>query len=102
MAIQIDPRERNPQKIVDAIRQLVEGRNNAVGQFTLTPGATTTTVSHPNCSVDCRPLFSAVTANAAAAMATTFISAISQGQFVVTHASNAQADRTFNYSVGGG
>lgn len=102
MAIQLSPEERNPQRIVDAVRQLVEGRHNAADRFTLTPGATTTIVTHPNCSRDCEPQFSARTANAAAALATTYISAVSQGQFTVTHANNAQVDRTFGFTCSGG
>lgn len=102
MAIQLRPNERNPQKIVDAIIQLTEGRNNAVDVFTLTPGATTTTVKHPNCSIDCQPQFSPRTPNAAAALATTYISNVAQGQFTLTHANNAQVDRTFGYTVTGG
>lgn len=102
MAIQLQPGERNPQRIVDAIRQLVEGRHNAADRFTLTAGATTTVVSHPNCGKDCEPQFSARTANAAAALATTYVSSVVSGQFTVTHANNGQTDRTFGYTVTGG
>lgn len=102
MAIQISPQERDIARIAQAVHELANGRNNAVDEFTLTPNATTTVVSHPNCSVDCQPQFSARTANAAAALATTWISAIDQGSFTVTHANNAQVDRTFGYTVSGG
>jgi hypothetical protein len=37
-----------------------------------------------------------MTANAAAALATTYI-VPAKGQFVITHANNAQADKTFRY-----
>lgn len=90
------------RRLVDAVIQLVEGRNNAVGRFTLTPGATTTIVNHPNCSTDCEPQFSARTASAAAALATTYISAVSQSSFTITHANSGVADREFGYSVQGG
>lgn len=90
------------RRLVDAVIQLVEGRNNAVGRFTLMPGATTTIVTQPNCSRDCEPQFSARTANAAAALATTYISSVDQGSFTVTHANSGQTDRTFGYTVTGG
>jgi hypothetical protein len=90
------------RRLIDAVIQLVEGRNNAVGRFTLTPGATTTIVSQPNCSKDCEPQFSARTASAATALATTYVSAVNQGSFTVTHANSGVADRTFGYSVTGG
>lgn len=102
MAIQLRPEETNIWTIVQAIIQLVEGRNNASGRFTLTPGATTTIVAHPNCSIDCEPQFSPRTANAAAAVATTYVSAVEQGSFTVTHANAGSIDRTFGYLVMGG
>lgn len=102
MAIQLRPEEKDIWTIVQAIIQLVEGRHNASGRVTLTPGATTTVVRHPNCSKDCEPQYSARTANAAAALATMYISSVEQGQFTFTHANNAQVDRTFGYTVTGG
>lgn len=103
MAIQLAPGERNLQRIVDAIRQLVEGRHNAGGTVTLTPGATTTIVSHPNCSKDSYVgLGAAQTANAAAALATTYVSSVDQGGFTITHANAGSVDRRFFYMVTGG
>lgn len=102
MAIQLQPEEKNIWRVVQAVIQLVEGRNNAASRFTLTPNATTTVVSHPNCSRDCEPQFSARTLNAAAALATTYVSAVDQGSFTVTHANNAQTDREFGFTVTGG
>lgn len=102
MAIQLRPEEKDVWRIVQAIIQLVEGRHNASGRFTLTPGSTTTVVSHPNCSKDCEPLFTPRTLNAAGAVATTYVSGVEQGQFTLTHANNAQVDRIFGYTVKGG
>lgn len=104
MAIQLSPLERDIARIVQALRELVEGRHNASGRFILTPGVTTTVVAHPNCSLTCEPQFSARTANAAAEIGngTIWISAIEQGGFTVRHANNAQADREFGYTVTGG
>lgn len=93
--------ERNPVRIVQAIRDLFAGRSNAVGQFTLTANTTTTTVTAPNASVASKITFGAKTANAAAATANMYISAQAQGSFTVTHANNAQTDRTFHYHAFG-
>lgn len=90
------------RRLIDSVIQLVEGRHNAFGEFTLTPSATTTTVSHPNCSLDSQPQFAPHTANAAAAVATTYISAIFQGGFTLTHSNSATTDRTFGFICGGG
>jgi hypothetical protein len=88
-------------EIRDAVRQLVRGRSNATGTVTLTPGATTTVVSAPfNVSARSRVGMSPTTANAAAALTTTFWVA-GNGSFTITHANNAQADRTFIWSAQG-
>lgn len=102
MAIPLQPTESNIWRIVQAIIQLVEGRHNAFGSLTLTPAATTTVVSHPNCGLDSVVLLSPRTANAAAAISTTYVSSKSLGGFTLTHANNAQVDRTFDYTVGAG
>lgn len=102
MAIQLQRGERDPQKIVDSIIQLNNGRANNVNEVTLTPGATSTTVSFVNCSAACQPVLMPHTANAAAAVSTTYVSAIGQGFFTITHANNAQADRTFGFACIGG
>lgn len=104
MAIKLAQGERDPQRIVDAINQLVEGRMNGVGDVTLTPGATSTVVIFTNVSSDARVFLEPQTANAAAARATTFIkrSDIDRGSFVITHANNAQTDRDFSFLCIGG
>lgn len=86
------------RRVVDVVRQLVEGKNNAVGTFTLTANATTTTVSAPTCTTASAVLFDPTTPDGANDKATTSI-APGNGQFVVTHASNARVDRTFMYAV---
>lgn len=93
--------ERNPVRIVQAIRDLFSGRSNAAGQFTLTANTTTTTVTAPNASVDTHITFGARTANAAVATANMYISAKAQGSFTVTHANTATTDRTFDYHAFG-
>ena len=68
---------------------------------TKTANAATTTVSAINCGAGNRVFLMPMTANAAAALATTYIQAanVTGGQFVVNHANNAQVDRTFGYVV---
>lgn len=92
--------EKDPRRLADTVRQLAEGKSNAVGTFTLTPSATSTTVPAPTCSPTSVVLLSPRTPDAANDMATTSI-VPSTGQFVVTHANNSRADRTFGYLVVG-
>lgn len=104
MAIQLLPETKDIWRIVQAVRQLVEGRQNSVDDVTLAAGAATTTVSFVNCSKDCRVFLFPQTANAAAALATTYIlrANIKQGGYTISHANNAQVDRTFSFVCIGG
>lgn len=115
MAITIQRGERDPQRIVDAIIQLTQGRQNSVGTVTLTANQATTVVTKSapvgsitdaaaNCSPGARIFLFPQTANAAAALATTFISTanIILRQFTINHANNAQTDRTFSFLIIGG
>ncbi len=86
------------RKLTDAVRQVIEGKNNATGTFTLTPSATTTVVKAPSCTPDSEVFITPQTADAANDMATTSIIA-GNGQFTVTHANNARSDRTFGFVV---
>lgn len=97
----LQPGEKDLRKIVDVVRQLTEGKSNAVGTFTLAVSpATTTTVQAPTCSPTSVILPSALTADAAAALgAMSFTPGMAQ--FVVTHAASALSDRTFGYLVAG-
>lgn len=96
--------EPNLARLVQSVRDLYQGRSNATGSFTLAVApATTTVVAATNCGDGSKILLTPRTANAAAALATTYILAASvvRGQFTVTHASSAQADRTFGYAIAG-
>ncbi len=74
--------------------------HNAV---TLEAGGTTTTLADELITAESVIALMPMTANAAAALASTFVLAadITPGQAVITHANNAQTDRTFRYSVHG-
>ena len=93
-------------RVVQAVRELFEGRSNAVGEITLAANAASTTVTTANggaallnCSQDSKPFLIPRTANAAAALATTYIPVadVTQGQFVIRHANDAQIDKTFGF-----
>lgn len=86
-------------QIVQAIRELFEGRSHAVGQVTLTPSAATTTVTSPNIGAEARISLCPRTANAAAdwASGAMYVSSVKAGQFVITHPNNANADKTFDW-----
>lgn len=96
----LNPGEKDPRRIADAVRQLAEGRSNAVGTFTLTPSATTTTVMAPTCAVGSVVAWWPQTQHAANDMATTsYVSGA--GQFILTHANNPRVDRIFSFVIAG-
>jgi len=91
--------EKNTHVQNQTISQLIQGRSNALVEASLTANAASTTVTAPNCGTGSAPIAVPVTAHAAAEIGagTMYISTISNGSFVVTHANNAQTDRTFRF-----
>ncbi|NJO38333.1 MAG: hypothetical protein HC871_12920 [Rhizobiales bacterium] len=93
-------------KVVQWAGQLVRDLGRSVryvafGEVTLAPSQTSTVVSDSACRAGSKVLLTAETANAAAALATTFIAPadVVQGRFMVRHGSVATTDRTFSYAV---
>src|SRR6266699_3468162 len=99
MAITLQPGEKDVRRLVQAAIELVKGRNNATGVVTLTSGAASTTISAVNCSNTSAVFLIPMTANAAAALTTTYIRPVDvlRGSFTITHANNGQTDRTFGW-----
>lgn len=95
--------ETDLKKIILSLQQLAAGRSNAVGTVTLTASMATTTVTTANCASGSVPVLVATTTNAAAEFknGTILISAVANGSFTITHANNAQTDRTFLYALHG-
>jgi hypothetical protein len=90
---------KEPVKFVDSINNMIKGRTENVSRVTLTANAASTTVNNSNISENSEILLSPKTANAAAALATTYIPEVTilNGSFVIQHANNAQTDKTFGY-----
>jgi hypothetical protein len=91
--------EKDPFRFAQALNELFQGRSNAVGTCTLTAGATTTVVSAENCGDESQVFLFPKTANAAGALATTYITSIGNGTFTITHANTGTTDRTFAYAA---
>jgi hypothetical protein len=98
-ALVLAPDETDPRKVNTAINQLAQGRSNAVGTVTLQAGATTTLVTAGNCGAGSVVLLSPLTAHAAAELGngSIYVSNVANGSFTLTHANNAQTDRTFGF-----
>lgn len=95
--------ETNIARVVSAIRQLMSGRSNATGSVTLTASVATTTVQAPNCASGSAVFLFAQTAHAAAELqnGTIYIkpSDVANGSFKITHANNAQTDRSYYFAA---
>lgn len=103
MPVQLpNPTAPNPREISATLRQLAEGRGNSSGTVTLTENTTTTVVTHQAIGRDAAILLNPRTANAAGALATTYVSAQSTGTFTLTHANAATTDREFRWVAAGG
>ena len=97
--------ETDPKNVIRAVQQLAAGRSNAVGTVTLMVSAASTTVSDENCAIGTTVILTPATSDAAAELknGTLYIptATITNGSFVITHASNTQPDRTFRYALHG-
>lgn len=89
--------EKEIPTIVFAINQLAEGRSNATGTATLAANAASTVVPAINCGLNSVVLLSPLTATAAAALTTTYVSAVRVGSFTLTHTNNPQVDRAYGF-----
>lgn len=97
--LSISENEQDQGRQNQIIRQLIEGRSNAVGTATLTHDgvATTTTVTANTCGPNSVVLLFPQTAHAAAVVATTYVSAVAAKSFTITHATTSNSDVTFGW-----
>lgn len=91
--------------IADIITAMQRGRHNNVGTVTLTANSATTTLTDARIAADSAVIIVPTTANASAEIGngTIFISESNRvnGSIVITHANNAQADRTYRFAIMG-
>lgn len=87
---------------IEAVRRLIRGHGNFVVTVTLKASATTTIVTNAYINKSAAVLLAPMTANAASALATTYVSSVTAGSITLTHANNAQTDRTFRVAIKGG
>lgn len=98
---QLMPQSVTTLQVATTINEMLKGRGNNVGEITLTPSSTTTTISDIRIKQTMTVVLIPRTANAAAAMTNVYISAVADGSITLTHASTATVDRTFDYILHG-
>jgi len=91
----------NPREVSQVVNNILEGKLNSTGSFTCTASAATTAVTDFRVGKESVILLMPTTANAASELGagTIFVSTRAKQSFTVTHANNAQTDRTFDYVV---
>lgn len=93
------------RRVARTVNLLLQGKLNAVTTVTLTANTTTTTITDARITSSSFIGFMPKTANAAAALANLYVSAqmgsngTVAGSATLTHANNAQTDRTFNVLI---
>ena len=84
--------------IAASVRNIMDGKINTVGSVTLTASVASTTITDSRIGPNSAVTLTATTANAAAALATTYVTA-GEGSAVITHANAVSTDRTFKYVI---
>ena len=95
----IEDKDALQRQLVDVVNRLLLGKTNNTGTVTLTANAATTTLTDARISGQSVILLMPTTANAAGALATTYLNTFTKGSCVINHANNAQSDKTFTYVV---
>jgi hypothetical protein len=91
------------RQLARTVNSAVSGKTNNVGEITLTENAASTTLSDVRLTYFSNVYFEPLTANAAAEKAngTMYAAAGDRNnlEWTITHANNAQTDRTFRYAI---
>jgi hypothetical protein len=85
--------------LAQRVNAALSGKLDNIGTVTLTASSATTVVTDARCGGDSAIFYTPTTANAAVATANVYTSSIGKGTFTITHANNAQTDRTFDYAI---
>jgi hypothetical protein len=97
--LQLPPNGGTPREIATAVNRLIRGKSDNSFRLTLTANASSTNMTNANIEGTSALILAPTTANAAAAIQTTYVSSVSNGSATIVHANNAQVDRTFNVII---
>jgi len=84
------------RETAEVVNNILAGKINATGTFTVTNSATTTVISDYRVSAETVILLMPTTSHAAGEIAGTYVSARTKNSFTVTHP-NATTSRIFEY-----
>lgn len=89
------------RKVAEVLNNALLGRTNNTGKVTLAASTTTTTITDKRIGAGTKITLSPTTANAATATANAYVSSVGKETATLTHANNAETDRTFGYVLNG-
>ncbi len=92
---QLSPQGDDPRRVAAIVNLAMRGKINAVTDLKLTANASETELADDRIGADSVILLMPITANAAAALSTTYVAARSRGSATVSHVSNTQTDRSY-------
>lgn len=95
----LPPGGADQRAVANVLNLAMDGKINAVTAITLAAGASSTILTDSRIGADSFIGLAPLTANAAAALATTYIAARGIGSATVAHANNGQTDRTFTVLI---
>ena len=88
-------------EIARVVNNVLKGKLNKTATVTLTANAATTTLTDSRIGANSVICLMPQTANAAAALGTTYFNTFLNGSCVINHANNAQVDKTFSLTITG-
>jgi hypothetical protein len=97
----LSPLANDAREVASVVNNILDGKLNSTGSVTLTASAASTAVTDERAGYESVILFMPTTANAAAEQAAggMYVSTRGKQTFTLTHANNAQTDRTFDYII---
>lgn len=89
------------RRVVETVQNLLRGKLNAVTTLTLAANVATTTLTDSRIGGESHIALTPTTANASAEIGagTIYVSARAKGSATVTHANNAQTDRSYSVLI---
>lgn len=95
LPVSLENEREHRQLIATTINEMMKGRANNLGSATLGASTTTSIVEDPRITSSTKVFLAPASATAAAAAP--YVSAVGEGQFTITHDSDAATDRIFDY-----
>ena len=91
--------EEHRRQIAIVLNNSLDGKLNSTGSITLTASSATSTLNDRRLGATSVLSFMPTTSNASAGMTSLYVSAQGKQTATLTHANNAQTDRTYKYII---